>query len=69
MITKSQYDNLKPQIEEYERISKIKGEAKCPFCDGSGVTPFTRVGSSQRCSECKETGIIKKKRLAELDLL
>lgn len=30
---------------------------RCPFCGGSGVTPFVgRVG--QKCDECKETGVI-----------
>lgn len=30
---------------------------KCPFCGGTGVTPFTgRLG--QKCGECKESGII-----------
>ena len=73
MLTKEQYDRLKPQIVEYEkeqlRLSRVSGSTECPFCSGSKTTPFVRQGKSQDCKECDKNGMIKNRRLAELDLI
>lgn len=73
MLTKEQYNRLKPQIVEYEneqlRLSRVSGSTECPFCGGSKITPFVRQGKSQDCKECDKEGMIKNRRLAELDLI
>lgn len=73
MITKEQYNYWKPQIVEYEkeqlRLSRVSGSTECPFCGGSKTTPFVRSGKSQDCNECDKNGMIKNRRLAELDLI
>lgn len=44
-----------------------KAMYKCPFCSGSGVTPF--LGSlGQKCTSCKETGLISEKMIVELGI-
>ena len=73
MINKEQYNYWKPQMVEYEkeqlRLSRVSGITECPFCSGSKTTPFVRQGKSQYCKECNKDGMIKNKRLAELDLI
>ena len=73
MLTKEQYNRLKPQMIEYEkeqlRLCRVSGSTECPFCGGSKTTPFVRQGKSQDCKECDKNGMIKNRRLAELDLI
>jgi len=73
MLTKEEYNRLKQQIVEYEkeqlRLSRVSGSTECPFCGGSKITPFVRQGKSQYCKECDKEGMIKNRRLAELDLI
>jgi hypothetical protein len=73
MLTKEQYNRLKPQVIEYEkeqlRLSRVSGSNECPFCGGSKTTPFVRQGKSQDCKECDKNGMIKNIRLAELELI
>jgi DnaJ-class molecular chaperone len=72
-MTEGQYNHWKPQMVKYEeeqlRLSRISGSVQCPFCRGSKTTPFTRQGQSQDCEECDNNGMIKNRRLAELDLI
>ena len=72
MLTKEQYNRLKPQIVEYEkeqlRLSRVSGSSTCPFCGGTKTTPFVRYGKLQDCKECDKDGKIKNRRLAELEL-
>ena len=73
MLTKEEYNRLKQQIVEYEkeqlRLSRVRGSTECPFCGGSKITPFVRQNKSQDCKECDKEGMIKNRRLAELDLI
>jgi hypothetical protein len=74
MITKEQYENLKPKIIEYEkeqkRLSRSSGisKSKCPFCGGSKTKPFVRQSRSQDCTECDKNGMISNRRLEKLGL-
>lgn len=73
MITKEVYTYWKARIKEYEkeqlRLSRVSGSTECPFCGGSKTTPFVKQGKSQDCNECDTDGMIKNRRLAELDLI
>lgn len=72
MISKKQYKISKRIVLKYEknqrRLNKFKGLSTCPFCNGSKTTPFVRRSKNQNCEECDKNGMIKNKRLAELDL-
>ena len=72
-MTKEVYTYWKGQIKEYEkeqlRLSRFKSVSECPFCGGTKTTPFLGQGKSQDCKECNANGMIKNRRLAELDLI
>jgi len=73
MITKEELEKAQNIIKQHEieqlRLSRVSGSTKCPFCGGSKTTPFVRHGKSQDCKECDKDGMIKNRRLAELDLI
>jgi hypothetical protein len=72
MIDRQEYLRAKQIVEKYEseqlRLSRFKGESKCPFCGGTKIKPFVRPFRNQNCNDCDLNGMISNMNLVSMGL-